>query len=159
MNVDVTNFVLCGDCFGKALVAGEGHWHIFVDQVDMAHMKIMGGGPSQTAALKGGTALSKIYFPGRWRLSEDLDFTVVGGGPEAPEALQPIFAPIGEWMREQSGIDPAQDRSRLDLLGEFCASLELDPDALVAACLLKKEGRETKISIKGRRSMAERIAE
>ena len=26
-------------------------------------------------AFKGGTALSKIYFPGAWRLSEDLDFT------------------------------------------------------------------------------------
>jgi len=26
-------------------------------------------------AFKGGTALSKIYYPGRWRLSEDLDFT------------------------------------------------------------------------------------
>ena len=35
----------------------------------------------------------------------------------------------------------------------------MDPDELVAVCLLKKEGRETKISIKGRRSMAERIAD
>ncbi len=25
---------------------------------------------------KGGTALSKVYFPGEWRLSEDLDFTL-----------------------------------------------------------------------------------
>lgn len=25
---------------------------------------------------KGGTALSKVYFPGQWRLSEDLDFTL-----------------------------------------------------------------------------------
>jgi hypothetical protein len=53
MTVNVTNFVVCGDCFGKALVAGEGHWHIFVDQVDMAHMKVMGGGPSQAVSLKG----------------------------------------------------------------------------------------------------------
>jgi len=28
-------------------------------------------------AFKGGTALSKIYFPGKWRLSEDLDFTLI----------------------------------------------------------------------------------
>jgi len=28
-------------------------------------------------ALKGGTALSKVYHPGGWRLSEDLDFTFV----------------------------------------------------------------------------------
>jgi predicted nucleotidyltransferase component of viral defense system len=28
-------------------------------------------------AFKGGTALFKIYHPGRWRLSEDLDFTLL----------------------------------------------------------------------------------
>jgi hypothetical protein len=55
MTVNVTNFVDCGDCFGKALVAGEGHWHIFIDQVDMAYMKVMGGGPSQAVSLKGAT--------------------------------------------------------------------------------------------------------
>jgi hypothetical protein len=32
MTADVKNFALCGECFGKALVAGEGHWRIFVDQ-------------------------------------------------------------------------------------------------------------------------------
>ena len=30
---------------------------------------------SKHLALKGGTALSKVYFPSQWRLSEDLDFT------------------------------------------------------------------------------------
>ncbi|MGH9991110.1 MAG: nucleotidyl transferase AbiEii/AbiGii toxin family protein [Nitrososphaera sp.] len=32
---------------------------------------------SGSLAFKGGTALSKVYFPGNWRLSEDLDFTAV----------------------------------------------------------------------------------
>ncbi|WP_187147634.1 nucleotidyl transferase AbiEii/AbiGii toxin family protein [Candidatus Nitrososphaera gargensis] len=27
--------------------------------------------------LKGGTAIRKAFFPGKWRFSEDLDFTVV----------------------------------------------------------------------------------
>ncbi|MGB8411552.1 MAG: hypothetical protein WCE23_01880 [Candidatus Binatus sp.] len=62
-------------------------------------------------------------------------------------------------LREQSGVEPNEDKSRLALLAEFCATLELDPDEIVAACLLKKEGKETKISIKGRRSMAERITD
>lgn len=62
-------------------------------------------------------------------------------------------------LREQSGIEPNDDPSRLQLLREFCQSIELDPDATVTACLLVKEGRETKISIKGRRTMAERIAD
>jgi predicted nucleotidyltransferase component of viral defense system len=30
---------------------------------------------SNSLAFKGGTALSKVHFPGKWRLSEDLDFT------------------------------------------------------------------------------------
>jgi hypothetical protein len=62
-------------------------------------------------------------------------------------------------LREQSGVDPAADPSRLGLLEEFCRFAGLDPDELVKACLLEKEGRETKISIKGRRRMAEKIAE
>jgi len=32
---------------------------------------------------KGGTALSKIYFPRIWRLSEDLDFSIIEGAPES----------------------------------------------------------------------------
>jgi len=33
---------------------------------------------SKHFAFKGGTALSKVYFPSQWRLSEDLDFTLLG---------------------------------------------------------------------------------
>jgi len=33
---------------------------------------------SDQMIFKGGTALSKVYFPERWRFSEDLDFTVTG---------------------------------------------------------------------------------
>ena len=62
-------------------------------------------------------------------------------------------------LREQSGVDPISDPSRLRLLGEFCAFVDLDPDQVVTACLLAKEGRQTKISIKGRRGMAEKIAQ
>jgi hypothetical protein len=72
------------------------------------------------------------------------------------------YASVKTWftgLREQSGVDPHDDPSRVAYLKEFCDSLELDPDELVARCLLKKEGKETKISIKGRRSMAERIAD
>lgn len=32
---------------------------------------------SDRLAFKGGTALSKVYFPDVWRLSEDLDFTAL----------------------------------------------------------------------------------
>jgi len=33
---------------------------------------------SNCLAFKGGTALSKVYFPSDWRLSEDLYFTILG---------------------------------------------------------------------------------
>jgi hypothetical protein len=62
-------------------------------------------------------------------------------------------------LREQSGLDPANDPSRLKLLEEFCRFTALNPDELLKACLLEKQGRDTKISIKGRRLMAEKIAD
>lgn len=82
--------------------------------------------------------------------------------------MAPLEHPLEEYdsvktwfsgLREQSGVDPTSDPSRLKLLGEFCAFVDLDPDRVLAACLLAKEGRQTKISIKGRRGMAEKIAE
>ena len=43
--------------------------------------------------LKGGTAIRKVYFPGTWRFSEDLDFTSSGGRGAAGirEAMEGIF--------------------------------------------------------------------
>jgi predicted nucleotidyltransferase component of viral defense system len=38
---------------------------------------IMSSSLAGRLAFKGGTALSKVYFPTRWRLSEDLDFTLL----------------------------------------------------------------------------------
>jgi predicted nucleotidyltransferase component of viral defense system len=43
---------------------------------------------------KGGTALSKIYFPRIWRLSEDLDFVYAGDFDNLLKALPEIFAKI-----------------------------------------------------------------
>lgn len=78
------------------------------------------------------------------------------------KALLESYDSVQIWfngLREQSAIDPTADRSRLELLEEFCGFVELDPNEIVRACLLEKDGRETKISIKGRRRVAEKIAE
>lgn len=61
LTADIRNFVLCGDCYGKPNVAGEGHWHIFVDlpmgAMDpmsmMPHMMTMASDATQTVSLKG----------------------------------------------------------------------------------------------------------
>lgn len=52
MTVNVQSFVLCQECFGKALVAGEGHWHVFEDNVDMAGMRQMSGTDTMTVPLQ-----------------------------------------------------------------------------------------------------------
>lgn len=44
---------------------------------------------------KGGTSLRKCYYE-TYRFSEDLDFTIIEGGPEEPELLFPIFERVGE---------------------------------------------------------------
>lgn len=61
-----------------------------------------------TWVFKGGTCLRKCYFE-TYRLSEDLDFTVVKGGPEAPEELASVFARIAMWLRDQAGIEIVVD--------------------------------------------------
>ncbi len=55
MTVNVSNFALCGDCFGKAAVDGVGHWHIFVDAPMMANMLTMASTSTQDVYLKGVT--------------------------------------------------------------------------------------------------------
>lgn len=55
-------------------------------------------------AFKGGTCLKKCYIE-TYRFSEDLDFTVVHGGPLSPEELAPVFQALLERVSDQSGID------------------------------------------------------
>jgi predicted nucleotidyltransferase component of viral defense system len=73
-----------------------------------------------TWVFKGGTCLRKCYYE-TYRFSEDLDFTVVDGGPETPDELLPIFTSIGEWLREEAGIEVLVDersfRRRQNLRG------------------------------------------
>lgn len=59
---------------------------------------------SRSWIFKGGTCLRKCYYE-TYRFSEDLDFTVMEKGPEAPEDLAPIFESIRDWLQEQSGIE------------------------------------------------------
>lgn len=51
---------------------------------------------------KGGTALSKIYFPKTWRLSEDLDFTVADNAHDSK--IKPMLEDCFEALNEKSGM-------------------------------------------------------
>jgi predicted nucleotidyltransferase component of viral defense system len=75
---------------------------------------------ASTWVFKGGTCLRKCYYE-TYRFSEDLDFTVVSDGAITPEDLMPIFARIGDWLAEASGIELVIDdgsfRGRQNLRG------------------------------------------
>ena len=60
---------------------------------------------------KGGTALSKVYFPKIWRLSEDLDFSLVKG--ELKERLKNVESILDE-VRIKSGIEFALRSSHIN---------------------------------------------
>jgi len=53
---------------------------------------------------KGGTCLKKCYIE-TYRFSEDLDFTVLPGGPFRPEDVEPLLARTLERIATESGID------------------------------------------------------
>ena len=64
---------------------------------------IASGSLSKKLAFKGGSALSKVYFPGQWRLSEDLDFTILGDS-EWDGVAQALKEEIPELVEKASGI-------------------------------------------------------
>jgi predicted nucleotidyltransferase component of viral defense system len=53
---------------------------------------------------KGGTCLKKCYIETH-RFSEDLDFTVLPGGPYRPEQIEPFLAGLLARVHDASGID------------------------------------------------------
>jgi predicted nucleotidyltransferase component of viral defense system len=52
---------------------------------------------------KGGTCLRKCYYE-TYRFSEDLDFTIVDGGPESPDELVTVFSEIGAYVYDACGL-------------------------------------------------------
>lgn len=66
---------------------------------------------ADTWVFKGGTCLRKCYYE-TYRFSEDLDFTVIDGGPEDPADLQRIFGDVAAWLYDRAGIQlEVDDRS------------------------------------------------
>lgn len=59
---------------------------------------------SSSWAFKGGTCLKKCYIE-TYRFSEDLDFTVLPGGPVETSDVLPILRDVFERIYEESGVD------------------------------------------------------
>ena len=58
-------------------------------------------------AFKGGTSLKKCFIE-TYRFSEDLDFSVLPGGPVTPDEVMPYLGRVLEDVTENSGIDFSQ---------------------------------------------------
>ncbi|MGH3699254.1 MAG: nucleotidyl transferase AbiEii/AbiGii toxin family protein, partial [Pseudonocardiaceae bacterium] len=59
---------------------------------------------AQTWVFKGGTCLKKCYIE-TYRFSEDLDFTVLPGGPFRPDDVEPLLLRTLSRIAAESGID------------------------------------------------------
>lgn len=55
-------------------------------------------------AFKGGTALSKVYFPARWRLSEDLDFTLLDK-TNWKDVIKALENEVPKIIKDSAGIE------------------------------------------------------
>lgn len=64
---------------------------------------------------KGGTCLKKCFFE-TYRFSEDLDFTLLKREHLDEEFLKGVFAEIGEWIYEQTGIEIPADRQDFEFV-------------------------------------------
>ena len=64
---------------------------------------------------KGGTCLKKCFFE-TYRFSEDLDFTLTNPEHLDEGFLKRVFAEIGQWVQEQSGLEIPPDRQDFELL-------------------------------------------
>lgn len=65
---------------------------------------------ARTWVFKGGTCLRKCYYE-TYRFSEDLDFTVTGGGPETPDDLRPAFERVSAWLFDRCGLEIVLDEA------------------------------------------------
>ncbi len=63
---------------------------------------------------KGGTCLKKCFFE-TYRFSEDLDFTLQDDSHLDETFLKEVFAEIGEWVYEQSGLELPADRQDFEI--------------------------------------------
>jgi predicted nucleotidyltransferase component of viral defense system len=63
---------------------------------------------------KGGTCLKKCFFE-TYRFSEDLDFTLQDESHLDETFLKEVFAEIGEWVYEQSGLEVPANRQAFDI--------------------------------------------
>jgi predicted nucleotidyltransferase component of viral defense system len=93
------------------IVERVGEWQLTEEVVEKDYLLGwllwgIGGDPvlGEQWIFKGGTCLKKCYIE-TYRFSEDLDFTVLPGGPCRPEQIEPLLGRVLTRVHEASGID------------------------------------------------------
>ena len=69
---------------------------------------------AESWVFKGGTCLKKCFFE-TYRFSEDLDFTLRDAAHLDPAFLRRVFAEIGIWIYEETGIEIPVDQQEFDV--------------------------------------------
>ncbi len=64
---------------------------------------IASGSVADKLVFQGGTALSKVYFPDQWRLSEDLDFTAIND-QDWSAFVTPLSSEVPSILQKSGGI-------------------------------------------------------
>jgi len=104
---------------------------------------------SDSLAFKGGTALSKVYFPGSWRISEDLDFTLLVD-TEMPALGKALMEEVPRIVLKSSGIsvgmkkvpftNPSYLQSKFQFTGPInrnTVKIEISKEAFIGSVVKK----------------------
>jgi len=99
----------------EEILALRGEWRLREDVIEKDYvlgwmLAAIAAQPElvDTWIFKGGTCLRKCYFE-TYRFSEDLDFTIVNGGPEDPVELDDIFTRVRAWLQDNCGLEVVCD--------------------------------------------------
>ena len=100
---------------------------------------------------KGGTALSKIYFPENWRLSEDLDFTIVGEETDFDSITSALESQVPEIIQRENEMTVVlKDRPHVNVgylqsrfqytgpLGKDTVKIEISKESTVGEIKIEK---------------------
>lgn len=103
---------------------------------------------------KGGTALSKVYFAEDWRLSEDLDFTILDTETDFGSITSALEGEVPGIIRRENGMDVVlRDRPHTNMgylqsrfqytgpLGKDTVKIEISKEPTIAEIMIEKVPR------------------
>jgi predicted nucleotidyltransferase component of viral defense system len=95
---------------------------------------------------KGGTALKKCFFE-TYRFSEDLDFTLLNAGHLDEAFLKRVFAEIGEWVYNESGIELPADKQDFEIFRNPRGNISCQGKLSYSGPISKKSGGLPRIKL------------